>query len=160
MLAGVVAVTLLVGGCAQADPSVVAYVGTSRITQQQLDDAVEGVSSILQEGERVSSAAVVNALIHGLIAEKIARIAVFSSGAVQLDGRPTTLPALDAELGKLKADKGVVWYHRENPASEPPPQGTAVIQLIIKHQLPVSMSTKPDFSDYVDEKGVSRPRSR
>lgn len=93
-------------------------------------------------------------------AEKIARIAVFSSGAVQLDGRPTTLPALDAELGKLKADKGVVWYHRENPASEPPPQGTAVIQLIIKHQLPVSMSTKPDFSDYVDDKGVSRPRSR
>jgi hypothetical protein len=71
-LAGVVAVTLLVGGCAQADPSVVAYVGTSRITQQQLDDAVDGVSSILQEGERVSSAAVVNAMIHGLIAEKVA----------------------------------------------------------------------------------------
>ena len=92
--------------------------------------------------------------------ERVARVAVFSSGAVQLDGRPTTLPALDAELGKLKADKGVVWYHRQNPASEPPPQGTAVIQLIIKHQLPVSMSTKPDFSDYVDEKGVSRPRSR
>ena len=93
-------------------------------------------------------------------AEKVARVAVFSSGAVQLDGRPTTLPALDAELGKLKADKGVVWYHRENPASEPPPQGTAVIQLIIKHRLPVSMSTKPDFSDYVDDKGVSRPRPR
>jgi hypothetical protein len=72
VLAGVVAVTLVLGGCAQADPNVVAYVGTSRITQQQLDDAVEGVSSILQEGERVSSAAVVNAMIHGLIAEKIA----------------------------------------------------------------------------------------
>jgi hypothetical protein len=54
----------------------------------------------------------------------------------------------------------VVWYHRENPASEPPSQGQAVIQLIIKHQLPVSMSTKPDFSDYVDDKGVSRPRPR
>jgi hypothetical protein len=54
----------------------------------------------------------------------------------------------------------VVWYHRENPAGEPPPQGTAVIQLIIKHRLPVSMSTKPDFSDYVDDKGVSRPRPR
>lgn len=72
VLAGVVAVTLVLGGCAQADPNVVAYVGTSRITQQQLDDAVEGVSSILQEGERVSSAAVVNAMIHGLIAEKVA----------------------------------------------------------------------------------------
>jgi hypothetical protein len=97
---------------------------------------------------------------HASGAERVARIAVFSSGAVQLDGRPTTLPALDEQLRKLKADGGVVWYHRENPASEPPPQGTAVIQMIIKHQLPVSMSAKPDFSDYVDDKGVSRPRPR
>ena len=72
VLAGVVAVTLFVGGCAKAEPSVVAYVGTSRITQQQLDDAVGGVSSILQEGQTVSSAAVANAMIHGLIAEKVA----------------------------------------------------------------------------------------
>jgi hypothetical protein len=93
-------------------------------------------------------------------AERVAKVAVFASGVVQLDGRPTTLPALDEELKKLKADNGVVWYHRQNPASEPPPQGTAVIQMIIKHKLPVSMSAKPDFSDYVDEKGVSRPRSR
>lgn len=91
-------------------------------------------------------------------AERVAKIAVFSSGAVHLDGRPTTLPVLDAELQKLKADNGVVWYHRQNPASEPPPQGNAVIQMIIKHRLPVSMSAKPDFSDWVDEKGVSRPR--
>jgi hypothetical protein len=78
--------------------------------------------------------------------ERVARVAIFSSGAVHLK--------------KLKADNGAVWYHRQKPAREPPPQGTAVIQLIIKHQLPVSMSTRPDFSDYVDEKGVSRPRSR
>jgi hypothetical protein len=71
-LAGVLAFTLFAGGCANAEPSVVAYVGTSRITQQQLDDAVEGVSSIVQEGQTVSNAAVINALIHGLIAEKVA----------------------------------------------------------------------------------------
>ena len=93
-------------------------------------------------------------------AERVAKIAVFSSGAVLLDGRPTSLPALDEELRKLKADNGVIWYHRESPASEPPPQGNAVIQMIIKHRLPVSMSAKPDFSDWVDEKGVSRPRPR
>jgi hypothetical protein len=72
VFAGVLAVALFAGGCAKAEPSVVAYVGASRITQQQLDDAVEGVSSILQEGQTVSSAAVINALIHGLIAEKVA----------------------------------------------------------------------------------------
>jgi hypothetical protein len=71
-LAVVVVITLFAAGCAKADPSVVAYVGTSRITEQQVDDAVEGVSSILQEGQAVSRSAIVNSLIHGLIAEKVA----------------------------------------------------------------------------------------
>ena len=43
-------------------------------------------------------------------AERVAKVAVFSSGSVQLDGRPTTLPALDEELKKLKADNGVGQY--------------------------------------------------
>lgn len=71
-LAGVVAVTLSAAGCGNAEPTVVAYVGPSKITQKQVDDAVEGVSSILEEGQTVSSAAVVNALIHGAIAEQLA----------------------------------------------------------------------------------------
>ena len=71
-LIGVVVVTLFAAGCAKADPSVAAYVGNSKITQQQVDDAVEGVSAILEEGQTVSQAAVVNAMIHGLIAEQIA----------------------------------------------------------------------------------------
>ena len=71
-LAGVLAVTFFAAGCAKADPSVVAYVDDSEITQQQVDDAVEGVSSILQEGQQVSQSAVVNAMIHGVIAEQLA----------------------------------------------------------------------------------------
>jgi hypothetical protein len=71
-LVGVVVVTLFVAGCAKADPSVAAYVDNSEITQQQVDDAVEGVSAILEEGQTVSQAAIVNAMIHGLIAEKVA----------------------------------------------------------------------------------------
>jgi hypothetical protein len=71
-LFGVVLVTLFAAGCAKADPSVVAYVGTSKITDQQVDDAVQGVSTILQEGQSVSRGAIVNALIHGAIAEQIA----------------------------------------------------------------------------------------
>jgi hypothetical protein len=70
--AGVVAVTFSVAGCGNAEPSVVAYVGPSKITQQQVDDAVEGVSSILEEGQTVSRAAIVNALIHGAISEQLA----------------------------------------------------------------------------------------
>ncbi len=71
-LIGVVVVTLFAAGCAKAEPSVAAYVGDSKITQQQVDDAVEGVSAILQEGQSVSQAAVINAMIHGLIAEQVA----------------------------------------------------------------------------------------
>lgn len=102
VLAGVVAVTLVLGGCAQADPNVVAYVGTSRITQQQLDDAVEGVSSILQGGERVSSAAVVNAMIHGLIAEKVAA----ANKITITDGERDALIKNSNLAGLLKVPKG------------------------------------------------------
>jgi len=71
-LAGILVIVLATAGCAKADPSVVAYVDGSEITQRQVDDAVAGVSSILQEGQQVSHAAVVNAMIHGVIAEKLA----------------------------------------------------------------------------------------
>src|SRR5215212_1535250 len=69
---GVLLLTVLAAGCAKQDPSVVAYVGNSKITEQQVDDAVEGVSSILEEGQTVSRPAVVNALIHGVIADHLA----------------------------------------------------------------------------------------
>jgi hypothetical protein len=72
MLAGVVLLTLLAAGCARQDPSVVAYVGNSKITEQQVEDAVQGVSSILQEGQSVSRPAIVNAMIHGIIAQDLA----------------------------------------------------------------------------------------
>ena len=62
-------------------------------------------------------------------AEPVARISVLASGSVLLDGAPTTLPAVDERLRTLKASGGVVWYHRENPAAEPPPQGSAVIKM-------------------------------
>ena len=94
------------------------------------------------------------------VGSEVARVTVMASGVVLLDGKPTTMPALEERLKTLEAANGAVWYHRENPAAEPPPQGPAVVQLIIKYKLPVSMSTRPDFSDYVDDKGLSRPRAR
>jgi hypothetical protein len=59
-------------GCSNASPSVVAYVGDAQISQQQLDQAVEGLSTTLQEGQTVSTEAVVNAMIQGAIAEQVA----------------------------------------------------------------------------------------
>lgn len=89
----------------------------------------------------------------------VARISALSNGALMLNGKPTDLSTLDTEFRRLKQVQGAVWYHRENAHAEPPAQAMAVVQLIIRHQLPVSMSTKADFSDYVDANGQSRPRT-
>ncbi|SDR92423.1 hypothetical protein SAMN04488543_0757 [Friedmanniella luteola] len=69
--AAVVAAVALTG-CSGASPSVVAYVGNATITQSQLEQAVTGLSSTLQEGQTVSQEAVVNAMIQGQLAEQIA----------------------------------------------------------------------------------------
>ena len=71
VLLGVVAV-LALAGCANAEPGVVAYVGDTRITEQQLQRVVAGVSSTLEPGQQVSREAVVNVMIHGALAEQIA----------------------------------------------------------------------------------------
>src|SRR5687767_9477660 len=87
-------------------------------------------------------------------AEPVAKVSVLSSGKVLLNGNPTTLAALDAALGVLAASKGVVWYYREAAeAVEPPAVSMQVIELVIRHRLPISMSTKPDFSDAVGADG-------
>ena len=94
-----------------------------------------------------------------MAAEAVAKISVLSSGKLLLDGKPTTLAALDATLAALKASHGVVWYYREAAETvEPPPVSSQVIELVIKHRLPVSMSTKPDFSNAVGADGRPHPR--
>ena len=59
-------------GCSNASPSVVAYVGDSELTQTEVDQAVTGLRSTLQEGQTISSEAVVNAMIQGELAAQIA----------------------------------------------------------------------------------------
>jgi hypothetical protein len=87
----------------------------------------------------------------------VAKISVLASGKLLLDGSPTTLTAIDEALQKLQTQHGSVWYYRENADSEPPAIATDVINLIIKHRLPASLSTKPDFSDAVGPDGQSHP---
>jgi hypothetical protein len=73
----VAAAVLLVGlaataGCAGANPAVAAYVDGTAITETQLDAAVKGVTQTVQEGQQVSPQAVLDAMVHGVIADKIA----------------------------------------------------------------------------------------
>lgn len=89
----------------------------------------------------------------------IARISVLSNGSLFLNGKSTDLRSIESELQRLKQVKGTVWYHRDNPQAEPSKEGTAVVNMIIQHRLPVSLSTRADFSDYVDSQGRSQPRT-
>jgi hypothetical protein len=59
-------------GCGNASPSVAAYVDGTTITSAQLDAAVAGVGKTVQEGQQVSPQAVLDALVHGVIADHIA----------------------------------------------------------------------------------------
>jgi hypothetical protein len=87
------------------------------------------------------------------------KLSVLATGQVLLDGTPVEMDALDLALAAAKGENKSVWYYREAAGKEPPPQAMAVIQLVVKHKLPISISSKPDFSDYVDAQGVSHPRA-
>jgi len=87
------------------------------------------------------------------------KISMLASGEVLLDGHAADSEAFDAVLEKVKQERGQVWYYREAAGAPPSAQALALIQSVVRHKLPVSLSSKPDFSDWVDGKGVSRPRA-
>jgi hypothetical protein len=88
----------------------------------------------------------------------VGKIAVTAKGDVSFDGKPVTIDVLKERLAGLKQRSGVVWYYREAGRGEPPAQATQVIKLVIDNRLPISMSTKPDFSDVLLPDGSTRPR--
>jgi len=109
---------------------------------------------------RIASAAVIIAFTLQLMADsrKVLKIAITASGQITADGRATTLEALIPMLHQLAKNKGEVWYYREAPEVDPHPNAMKVLQAIVDERLPILLSTKPDYSDSVDDKGRSVPR--
>jgi len=88
----------------------------------------------------------------------VLRLAIMPDGSVTTDGVPTTLEELGPKFTELSEKKGSVYYYREPVPGEPHPNALKVINAIKEHQLPVSLSSKPDYSDYVTPDGQSHPR--
>ena len=86
------------------------------------------------------------------------RISVLSTGTVLLNGHDSTVAEVRRSVENAEPRSNTIWYYRESGEGEPPQQAIEVFKIIVENKLPVSLSTKPDFSDYVDEKGQSRPR--
>jgi hypothetical protein len=84
----------------------------------------------------------------------VLKISVLASGVVLVDGQAVDIAQLDKILQTAKENNRSVHYYREAAGSEALPQSMEVMKLIVKHKLPISMSTKPDFSDVVDTKAV------
>lgn len=94
-----------------------------------------------------------------LTSNVILKVSVLQSGKLLADGTEIPLDGLDARLAEIKRRNGAAWYYREGGQAEPPPVAMKVMKLVVKHSFPVSMSSKPDFSDTIDERGMSRPRN-
>ncbi|MGZ8144793.1 MAG: hypothetical protein ACXWTG_11575 [Methylosarcina sp.] len=90
--------------------------------------------------------------------ESIVQISVLASGQMLINGQPAGLGAIKDAFKGLKSEKPAVWYYREEAQSEPLRETMAVIELVMKYGLPISMSSKPDFSDYIDQNGFSQQR--
>ena len=98
-------------------------------------------------------------MLNGRLRDLVLKLSALASGEVLLDGKPIEVEALDQVLQAVDKQTTTIWYYRQAASKEPPPHALAVIQLAIKHKLRISISSKPDFSDYVDAKGVSHPRT-
>ena len=86
------------------------------------------------------------------------KVSVLSSGSILLDGTPVGLANLKDALETSRSANDRVLYYREEAAAEPPPQTKEVLELVIANKLPISLSSKPDFSDYADRFGQLHPR--
>jgi biopolymer transport protein ExbD len=85
------------------------------------------------------------------------KIKVSIGGEITVNGQAASLDQTSAKLTELKKANGLVLYHRENPQGEPHPNAMKVMDLVADNQLPIRLCAKADFSDAVDDKGVSRP---
>lgn len=84
----------------------------------------------------------------------VLKVAVTQDGGITADGKQTTLEDLVPRLRELATNKGVVWYYRAAPESEPHPNALKVLAAVIEQKLQVRLSSKPDFSDAVGDKGM------
>ncbi len=89
---------------------------------------------------------------------RVTRISVLASGTILLDDEAATIAEVKRALERMKTTRSTVWYYRESGKGEPPTQAIEVFKLIVENKLPISLSTQPDFSDYVDESGQAQPR--
>jgi hypothetical protein len=85
------------------------------------------------------------------------KIAVMADGRITMDGSPTTIDSLRVSLKRLANQKGAVWYYREAGQTAAPPEAAEIMKAVIENQLPIRLSSRPDYSDAVGSDGRPVP---
>jgi len=90
--------------------------------------------------------------------DNVLKIAVRRDGNLTANGKPTTLAELDFTCRELAKQKGEVLYYREAAKEDPPPMALKVLEIVTRYDLPIRLSSKPDYSDSINDRGESVPR--
>lgn len=89
-------------------------------------------------------------------------VSVFNDGSIQINGNSVRLDDFTEKLNDLKPSAKYIFYYREAARGEPTDQQWGLIKEVLdgmmQLRLPISLSSKPDFSDVVDGAGNSHPR--
>jgi len=88
----------------------------------------------------------------------VAKVRVDRRGGITLDGEPVSLEALREAFARLRSMQGAVWYYREPGGADAPADVLAVVRAVVDAKLPISISSKQDFSDVVLPDGTTRAR--
>jgi len=88
----------------------------------------------------------------------VLKIAVLADGSVTVDGSPATVDSVRVSLKRLAEQNGVVWYYREAPDTKAPREATEVMEAVIANRIPISLSSRPDYSDALGPDGRLMPR--
>ncbi len=86
------------------------------------------------------------------------KVAVFVDGKTTADGEPVDLDVLARKMEIAKKVNATVLYYREASDKEPHPNAIKVMELVVQNKLPISLSTKADYSDVVGPDGIPHTR--
>ncbi len=89
-------------------------------------------------------------------------VSALKDGTAKVNGKPVALENFGRTLENLKPSAKYIFYYRQDagaaPAGKQWTEIRTILDAIMRLHLPVSLSTKPDFSDTVDGAGNSHPR--
>jgi hypothetical protein len=74
---------------------------------------------------------------------------VLATGELLLDDSPSSVARLEEVFSESEGTQLIIWYYRENAATDPPPIATEILKIITENRLPIRLSSRPDFSDVV-----------